>query len=296
MKRKIGIYVLITVLILAACSKEVSKETKVNNSETAEKVPDKKTEEKKVPDKNESTENKESTNSSNDDKNNENKGEVVNKQNGEKQTDKILTTYKSIEEKSINDVEDTVDKLTKKIETLSAEINSYDSYKNNTNKVENLYKEIINEHMNLGIRIRKNCIEYVNLIIKNENGFKKINKLFKDVYENIYDDSKHDMYEIYDNVMKKVYKAFYNGVLRKKPDMVEYSEWYNLRSDEYDMWSDSRSTLYDDWSDMSSDVYDFLSDVSSKSYNEDLDGIKKKINKFENKVKQLSSQNESVTK
>lgn len=257
-KKLLAVLVLIAVLILTSCSgnkqnqESSSPSTKSNSSEDKTKPIEKvDTEEKSV----------ERDNTKDD-----------------------QDPYEAMETKSITDVEQVLKKLEEKVEKLGKEINSYDLYKENIDKIKASYEEILNENKSLGTKLKENSVEYAQLIIKSEDKADERYKVLENVFDNIYEDAAKDMYDIYDDVMKDMYDAFYDGALSKTPDGVDYTKWSDIRSDEYDLWSETRSDIYDDWSDNRSDIYDFISDLRSEAYDDDEKGIAKEIEKFKSEI------------
>ena len=116
---------------------------------------------------------------------------------------------------------------------------------------------------------------------------------FDDFYDVIYDDCGDELYDaIYDGLFDDAYDTFYDGVLDDKEDDVEYSEWYDYRSDEYNALFDIKSEVYDDYSDYRSDVYDLRSDLRSELWDDDLERAQNKLEKFKANI---GKQQEAVT-
>ena len=79
--------------------------------------------------------------------------------------------------------------------------------------------------------------------------------------------------------------SFYEDVLDDQDKSgVDYSTWYDTRSDEYNRWYDTRSDIYNEWYDARSDIYNFYSDLSTEFYSEDQKRVDKVIAKLEKKI------------
>ena len=63
-------------------------------------------------------------------------------------------------------------------------------------------------------------------------------------------------------ILNEIKDYYYDGVIKKAKDSIEYS----------------------DWSDARSDLYLFCSDIRSELYSEDIEGAKGKLQKFAEKV------------
>lgn len=190
------------------------------------------------------------------------------------------------------DIEDTVSELTKEYEELKAEIDTYDKYVANTDKVEAFYTKIYETHYALCIRIREYSLQFAETIVDSDiSNDDKYDEL-KDIIDVFYDDAGDDINDgFYDGILDDMNDDFYDGILDDKPDGVEYREWSKAHSNEYKMWSNTRSDVYKDWSDFRSDVYTFGSDVRSEIYGNDIERAEKKIEKFRKDIEKLNSKN-----
>lgn len=148
------------------------------------------------------------------------------------------------------DVEDTIAVLTKNYENLTAEIDTYEKYKENAEKVESFYTDTCTIHQELTLRLKEYALTYAETILSSNS-------------------STDDMYGFY-----------YEGLLDDAYDTVPYDEWSELSSNEYDWWSDACSTVYDDWSDFRSDVYDFWDDLRSEVWDDDIEKATEKMEDF----------------
>lgn len=179
------------------------------------------------------------------------------------------------------DVEDTIAELNEEYEQLKAEINTFDKYLANNNKVESFYTKIYETQNALCIRMRKYSIQYVEIIIASgKSNDEKYDEL-EELLNNVYDDAGKDIIdEIYDGVLDDMHDDFYDGIIDDAHDTVDYDVWSDARSDEYDRWSDARSDVYNNWSDYRSDVYNFWSDVRGEIWDDDIKSAEKKIEDF----------------
>ena len=200
-----------------------------------------------------------------------------------------LTSIEKLEEYIYKDVENTLNKLETQREELASEVNSYELYIENIDKVKSFYADSIGETNQLGIRLREYSLKYAQLVLNNDSGYDDKYDEIKGIYDCIYDDAGEDMYDIYDDILKEMYDIYYDGILRDAYDLLPYQEWSDIHSEEYDLWSDARSDVYDIWSDTRSDIYDFGSDIRSEVYDRDEERIQKKLEKFEEDIQKLKS-------
>lgn len=191
------------------------------------------------------------------------------------------------------DIEDTIGALRAQYDKLTADIDTYDKYLNSTAQVEAFYNTVYTETQRLCIRMREYSINYARLVL--DSG-KSNDDMYDDaeiIYDNIYDDAGEEIYdEIYDGILEDIYDAFYDGILDDAYDGASYKEWSDARSDEYGWWSDARSDVYKKWSDFRSDVYSFYSDMRSDLYGNDIEGVEKEIQKFQEDINKLKEKSD----
>lgn len=199
--------------------------------------------------------------------------------------------FKELDETVSTDVDSTISAMKAKYEKIIADINTYEKYLENTDKVEAFYRQICEDTKQLCIRMREYSINYAKAIMASEKPNDDKYKDFEKLYDCIYDDAGDDIYdEIYDGILDDVYDDFYDGILDDAYDNgAPYDEWSDARSDEYDWWSDAHSDVYDEWSDFRSDVYDFWSDMRSELWDDDVDRAEGKIVDFQEDIEKLKN-------
>jgi len=189
------------------------------------------------------------------------------------------------------DVENTVSAIHSEYEKLVTDIDTYEKYLKNTDKVKAFYEQVCEDTRYLCIRMREYSINYAEEIMASGKSSSDMNKDFEELYDCIYDDAGDDIYdEIYDGILDDIYDDIYDGVLDEAYDNgAPYDEWSDARSDEYDWWSDARSDVYDEWSDFRSDVYDFWSDMRSELWDDDIERAEEKIVDFREDIEKIKS-------
>ncbi len=189
------------------------------------------------------------------------------------------------------DVEDTISAIKSEYEKLTADIDTYEKYLENTDKIEVFYKYVLENTQDLCIKMREYSINYAEEIIATDQSNNDKYKDFEKIYDDIYDDAGDEIYdEIYDGILDDIYDDFYDGILDDAYDEgAPYDEWSDARSNEYDWWSDTRSDVYDEWSDFRSDVYDFWSDMRSELWNDDIERAKEKIVDFQKDIEKIKN-------
>ena len=211
----------------------------------------------------------------------ENTGDEEEKQIGFGELNEVVST----------DVENTVSSINAQYEKLVTDIDTYEKYLENTDKVKAFYEQVCEDTKHLCIRMCEYSINYAEEIMASGKSGSDMYKDFEELYDCIYDDAGDDIYdEIYDGILDDIYDDIYDGVLDDAYDNgAPYDEWSDARSDEYDWWSDARSDVYDEWSDFRSDVYGFWSDMRSELWDEDIERAEEKIVDFREDIEKIKS-------
>ena len=209
-------------------------------------------------------------------------------ENPKAENSSVQTDVNSVEE--LNEVvqkyvEDTISPLTKEYEKIKADINTYDKYVQNVDKIVAFYADVNEKHKALCDRMRAYSLKYAEMIISSDSSNDDKYEELEELFDNVYDDGGDKIFdEIYDGILDDMFKDFYDGILDDAKDTASYKEWWDIRSNEYDNWSDTRSDVYDDWSDFRSDVYDFWSDLRSAVFDDNMEKANKKIEKFKKDI------------
>lgn len=201
------------------------------------------------------------------------------------------TELDELDETVSTDVDNTISVMKAEYEKVITDIDTYEKYLKNTDKVELFYKQVYEDAKQLCIRMREYSLNYAEVIMASDKSNDDKYKDFEKLYDCIYDDAGDDIYdEIYDGILDDIYDDFYDGILDDAyDDGAPYDEWSDARSDEYDWWSDARSDVYDEWSDFRSDVYDFWSDMRSELWDDDVERAEEKIVEFQEDIEKLKS-------
>ncbi len=202
-----------------------------------------------------------------------------------------INTSEELKEKVKNDIDDTITKLNNDFESLKKEINTYEKYSKNKDKIQEFYINISNTQNQLNIRLREYSLSYTQSIVNsNLSSDEKYEKL-EDLYDIIYEDAADDIYEKIDNgVLKNMFDTYYDGILEDAYDKVSYEKWYHITSKEYDMWSDTSSDIYDNWSDLKSDIDKLYTDISDEIWEEDMERANEKLQNFKEDIDTLKNE------
>lgn len=191
--------------------------------------------------------------------------------------------------KTLNELEVRIDEhLTNNIETLishweslSTEIDTYEKYCEQSETVSKFYQTIVRETEQMCIMLYEYSSIYARMILdsdmSNEDKYDAVDGIHDCLYEDACDKI-HD--EIYEELLDEMHDYFYEGILDDNEDDVDYSDWYDVCSEEYNQWYDTSSEVYNLYYDTASDIYSFYSNMSSKLYNSDFDRAEKLYEKF----------------
>ena len=204
-------------------------------------------------------------------------------------------TIEELQEVIEKDVTDTAVELRAEYDDLAAQIDTYDKYIKDVEKVEAFYNKINEETKAICIRMREYSINYAEIVMDSNDTNEEKYDAMEDLYDCIYDDACGDIYDaIYEDLLGDMYDSIYEGVVSDGYDNAQYEEWSDASAAAYDMWSDCLSDVYDEWSDALSDIYDFWSDVYGDVYGGDEQSVGEEIAKFREEIEGLKAVEESA--
>ena len=195
-----------------------------------------------------------------------------------------LNTTDELEAIAIKDADDLVAALTAEYETLTRDIDTYEKYRANADKIDSFYLKIVKDTESLGITLCERAATFAELVLSSSASNDDKYDEMDDIYDYIYEDAAEIIYDdIYDGILDDMYNSFYSGILDHKGD-APYEEWSEARSNEYEWWSGARSDVYSAWSDCRSDVYGLWSDMRSELFSDDIERAQKKLDDFKEDI------------
>ena len=178
-----------------------------------------------------------------------------------------------------------IESLQSRATDLINEIDTYDKYCDQIEKVSNFYRTVEEETNLMSIMLREYAAAYGRMIldsdISNKEKYKALDRINDYVYEDACDEIKE---EIYDELMDDMKDHFYDGIVEDGKDSAEYSEWYDISTNEYSQWYDTSTKVYGLYYDAATDIYSFYYGLSLKLYNGDLKRAEKVYNRFLQKI------------
>lgn len=151
------------------------------------------------------------------------------------------------------DVENTISDMRSEYEELVAEIDTYEKYLKNTDKVKAYYNQVYENTKDSCIRMREYSINYAEKIMASDKSNDEKNDDFEELYDCIYDDAGDDIYdEIYEDILDDIYDAFYGGILEDAYDQdVVYEEWSDMIGE---LWDDDTERAEEKIADFREDI------------------------------------------
>lgn len=199
-------------------------------------------------------------------------------------------TLETLEVDVMKDVENSVSTLKSEMETLVAEINSFDKYAENTDRMESFYTKVCNDSSLLGICLMEHAVTYAEYIINSDADFDDKYGNLDELYDVVYENAGDEFYDsIYDGILEDMYDIFYDELLDNAYDTVPYDEWLDARTNEYEWWLDTRSDTYEIWLDTRSDIYEFWLDLRNATFEKDTDQIAEIIDNFKEDINDLKT-------
>lgn len=198
-------------------------------------------------------------------------------------------SFEELERSIANDIEQTINQLSAKWQSLKSEIVDYDDYMDNANKIEDFYDEINETVENACIRLQKYTVQYAELIMESNISNDDKYDAFEDLLDCIYEDATDDLYDdVYGDLLDDMQEVLYEGALDNSDDAPSYSDWIDIRSDEYSNWLDTRLDVYSNWLDTRSDIYSFFLDMRSELWGNDLERAEEIFDDYKEDVEKLS--------
>lgn len=199
-------------------------------------------------------------------------------------------TLDSLEANVMKDVENSVLTLKSEMETLVAEVDSFNKYVENADRMESFYTNVCNDSSLLRICLMEHAVIYAEFIMNSDEDFDDKYDNLDELYDIVYEDAGDAFYDsIYDGILEDMYDVFYDELLDDAYDTVPYAEWLNARSNEYEWWLEARSDTYEIWLDTRSDIYEFWLDLRSAAFEKDANEVTEIIDNFKENIENLKS-------
>lgn len=196
-----------------------------------------------------------------------------------------ITTIDELETRIEEHLDSLIKSLNSRWETLSAEIDTYEKYCDNVTKVSEFYETVIDETNQMCIMLFDYSAVYARMILDADMSNNEKYKAIDGINDCLYDDACDEILdEIYEGILDEMNDYFYEGILDDAQDRINYSDWYDVCTDEYSQWYDTSSEVYSIYYDAALDIYSFYYDLSGELYSGDLERAEKTYEKFLRKI------------
>ena len=201
-----------------------------------------------------------------------------------------ITTLDELETRIEEHLASSIASLNSQWEALAAEIDTYEKYVENTERVSGFYQTVIAETDQMCIMLYEYSAAYARMILDSDLSADDKYDAIEGINDCLYEDACDEINdEIYEGLLDDVNDYFYEGILNDAQDDVDYSDWYDVCSDEYNQWYDTSSEVYDLYYDAASEIYSFYYDMASELYDRDFKRAEKVYERFLGKIAKAKS-------
>ena len=207
-----------------------------------------------------------------------------------------ITTIEELEIRIDEDIDDSIATLNASWESFSAEIDTYDKYLDNAEKVIDFYQTVITETEQMCIKLYEYSAVYARMVLDSDMSAGDRYDAIDGINDCLYDDACEKIHDdIYDGVLDDMNEYFYKGILDDAQEDVDYSDWYDVCSNEYSQWYDTSSEVYGLYYDTASEIYSLYYDMAGELYSEDYERAEKVYEKFLEKIAKMKGQGGETT-
>jgi len=202
-----------------------------------------------------------------------------------------ITTLEELEGRIEEHLAATNSSLNSQWEDLAAEINTYEKYVENTERVSEFYETVIAETDQMCIMLYEYSAAYARMILDSDMSADDKYDAIDGINDCLYEDACDEINdEIYEGLLDEMNDHFYEGILDDAQDDVDYSDWYDVCSEEYSQWYDTASEVYGLYYDAASEIYSFYYDMASELYGRDFERAEKIYERFLDKIAKAKGQ------
>ena len=203
-----------------------------------------------------------------------------------------VTTLDELETRIEEHLTTVLNALNGRWEAFAAEIDTYEKYVANAEKVAEFYESVITETEQMCIMLYEYSAAYARMILDSDMSADDKYDAIDGINDILYDDACDEIHdEIYEGILDEMNDYFYSGILEDAQDDVDYSDWYDVCSKEYSQWYDTASEVYSLYYDAASEIYSFYYDMASELYGRDYERAEKVYARFLEKIAKAKGQN-----
>lgn len=207
-----------------------------------------------------------------------------------------ITTLEELEARIEEHLAATIASLNSQWENLAAEIDTYEKYVENAERVSAFYETVIDETDQMCIMLYEYSAAYARMVLDSDMSADDKYDAIEGINDCLYEDACDEINdEIYEGLLDDMNDYFYEGILDDAQDDVDYSDWYDVCSDEYNQWYDTASEVYGLYYDAASEIYSFYYDMASELYGRDFERAEKIYERFLEKIAKAKGQDSGST-
>lgn len=202
-----------------------------------------------------------------------------------------ITTLEELETRIEEHLAATIASLNTQWEELATEIDTYEKYVENAERVSEFYQTVIDETDRMCIMLFEYSAAYARMILDSDMSADDKYDAIDGINDFLYEDACDEINdEIYEGLLDDMNDYFYEGILSDAQDDVDYSDWYDVCSKEYSQWYDTASEVYGLYYDAASEIYSFYYDMASELYGRDFERAEKIYERFLEKIAKAKGQ------
>ena len=202
-----------------------------------------------------------------------------------------VTTLEELEARIEEHLASTIASLNEQWEALAAEIDTYEKYVENAERVSEFYETVIAETEQMCIMLYEYSAAYARMILDSDMSADDKYDAIDGINDCLYEDACDEINdEIYEGLLDDMNDYFYEGILNDAQGDVDYSDWYDVCSEEYSQWYDTASEVYGLYYDAASEIYSFYYDMASELYSRDYERAEKVYGRFLEKIAKAKGQ------
>lgn len=207
-----------------------------------------------------------------------------------------ITTLEELETRIEEHLAASIASLNTQWEELAAEIDTYEKYVENAEQVSEFYETVIAETEQMCIMLYEYSAAYARMVLDSDMSADDKYDAIEGINDCLYEDACDEINdEIYEGLLDDMNDYFYEGILDDAQDDVDYSDWYDVCSDEYNQWYDTASEVYGLYYDAASEIYSFYYDMASELYGRDFERAEEIYERFLEKIAKAKGQDSGST-
>lgn len=135
-------------------------------------------------------------------------------------------TLEALEADVMKDIENSISALQSEMDTLVAEITTFDKYVENVDRMEAFYTKACTDSLLLEICLMEHAVTYAEFIMNSDNDFDDKYDDLDELYDVVYENAGDEFYDgIYDGILEDMYDIFYDELLDAAYDSAPYEKW-----------------------------------------------------------------------